>query len=289
MPRTAPFPAPFRLAGSLLLAAMLALALPGCGGSSRAEQERLAQAAEEPVEELYNRAVDAMQAERWQVAVELFDEVERLHPYSTWAVTAKLMAIYGQYMRNRYTDAILAADRFIQLHPAHPDVAYAFYLRALCYYEQIVDVTRDQRITEQAMSALQEVANRFPDTDYARDARLKIDLARDHLAGKEMAIGRYYQDRKAHLAAANRFRRVIENYQTTSHVPEALHRLTESYLAMGMTEEARRSAAVLGHNFPGSEWYLDSYELLVSDADAAAAGVRRERPGLVRRWWNRVF
>ncbi|MFC7544103.1 outer membrane protein assembly factor BamD [Siccirubricoccus deserti] len=162
------------------------------------------------------------------------------------------MAAYGEYQRNRYTEAIGALDRFIQLHPAHRDIAYAYYLRALCYYEQITDAQRDQRTTEQAMAALQDVVNRFPDTAYARDARLKIDLGRDHLAGKEMNIGRFYQRQRLYGAAIGRFKRVVEDFQTTNHVPEALHRLTEIYLALGLPEEAKATASVLGHISPAA-------------------------------------
>jgi outer membrane protein assembly factor BamD len=200
-------------------------------------------------------------------------------------VNAKLMAAYAEYMRNNYTEAIAALDRFIRLHPANPNIAYAYYLRALSYYEQIADVERDQRLTQQALAALTEVVNRFPDTPYGRDARLKIDLARDHLAGKEMVIGRWYQRRNLYLAALNRFRRVVEEFQTTNHVAEALHRMTECYLALGLTEEARRTAAVLGHNFPGSPWYQDSYALLVPGAEPA----ERDRPGWLSRWWAAIF
>ena len=235
-------------------------------------------------EGLYAAGVENLQARRFQQAVDLFGQVERDHPYSAWATNSKLMAAYGDYMRNRYTEAIGALDRFIQLHPAHRDVAYAYYLRALSYYEQIADAQRDQRGTEQAMVALQDVVNRFPDTAYARDARLKIDLARDHLAGKEMNIGRFYQRQRLYGAAIGRFRRVVEDYQTTNHVPEALHRLTEIYLALGVTEEARKTASVLGHNFPGSPWYQDSYALLVEGAPPA-----EQRVGFLRRAWNAVF
>jgi len=231
---------------------------------------------------IYNAGVDAMQAEQYSRAAQLFDLVEREHPYSTWAVNATLMAAYAQYERNMYTEAIGALDRFIQLHPAHANIAYAYYLRALCYYEQIADVKRDQQGTASAMSALQEVTNRFPDTAYARDARLKIDLARDHLAGKEMEVGRWYQSQRLYTAAIGRFRRVVEDYQTTNHVPEALHRLTEIYLTLGLTEEARKTAAVLGYNFPGSEWYQDSYALLVEGAERAPDDQR----GLMRRTWD---
>lgn len=261
---------------------MVPLLLAAC--SSGPSREELLAQQERPVEDIYNAAAEAMQAQRYASAALLFDQVERQHPYSSWAVNAKLMAAYAHYQANKYTEAIGALDRFIEQHPAHRDIAYAYYLRALSYYEQIVDISRDQRVTEQAMAALQDVANRFPDSAYARDARLKIDLARDHLAGKEMAIGRYYQARYLHAAAINRFRRVIDEFQTTNHVPEALHRLTESYLALGLREEAKKTAAVLGYNFPGSVWYQDSYALLVEGAPAGP-----DRPGFVTRAWNSVF
>jgi len=236
-------------------------------------------------EALYAAGVEDLQARRFQQAVDLFDRVERDHPYSTWATNAKLMAAYGEYQRNRYTEAIGALDRFIQLHPAHRDIAYAYYLRALSYYEQIADAERDQRGTELAIAALQDVVNRFPDSAYARDARLKIDLGRDHLAGKEMNVGRFYQKQRLYGAAIGRFRRVVEDYQTTNHVPEALHRLTECYLALGLTDEAKRTATVLGYNFPGNAWYQDSYAMLVDGAEPAPT----DRPGLVRRAFNWVF
>jgi len=236
-------------------------------------------------EGLYAAGVESLKAQRWQQAADYFDQIERDHPYSTWATNAKIMGAYAQYQRNRYTEAIGTLDRFIQLHPSNRDIAYAYYLRALSYYEQIADAERDQRGTEQAMVALQDVVNRFPDSSYARDARLKIDLARDHLAGKEMNIGRFYQRQRLYAAAIGRFKRVVEEYQTTNHVPEALHRLTEIYLTLGITEEARKTASVLGFNFPGSPWYQDSYALLVEGAQPAP----QDRPGFFRRTWNSVF
>jgi outer membrane protein assembly factor BamD len=217
---------------------------------------------ERPVEELYNEGMDALQGGQHKAAAKAFDEVERQHPYSVWATKAQLMAAYSLYEDNKYDDAINALDRFIQLHPSNRDVAYAYYLKALSFYEQISDVTRDQGLTDKALRSLQEVIDRFPESTYARDARLKIDLARDHLAGKEMTIGRWYLRQKHYLAAINRFRNVVEHYQTTTHVPEALHRLIESYTALGLKDEARKTTAVLGHNFPGSEWYVDSYSLI---------------------------
>jgi outer membrane protein assembly factor BamD len=239
----------------------LLLALAACGSDDEEEY------VERPVEELYNEGLDSLHAGENDDAATFFDEVERQHPYSTWATRAQLMAAYAHYREARYDDALNAIDRFLSLHPGHPSAPYAYYLRALCHYEQIADVTRDQKNTELALSALSEVVRRYPESSYARDAQLKIDLTNDHLAGKDMEIGRFYLKRGEYQAAINRFRRVIERYQTTTHVPEALHRLTEAYLALGIVDEAQTAAAVLGHNYPGSEWYADSY-LLLTGVDA---------------------
>jgi len=237
----------------------LSLMLAACSSNDAPEY------VERPVSELYNGAQDLLDAKEYQQAAEAFDEVERQHPYSVWATKATLMSAYAYYQDNKYDDAINALDRFISLHPANPDVPYAYYLKALSYYEQISDVGRDQQMTQHAMDALDDVIRRFPDSKYARDAKLKKDLTVDHLAGKEMDVGRYYQDRSEYLAAINRFKSVIENYQTTTHVPEALARLTECYLALGLEGEAKRTAAVLGHNFPGSEYYSESYSLMLGE------------------------
>jgi outer membrane protein assembly factor BamD len=234
---------------------------------------------ERPVSELYNSAQDLLDAKEYQKAAEAFDEVERQHPYSVWATKATLMSAYAYYQDNKYDDAISAIDRFISLHPANPDVPYAYYLKALSYYEQISDVGRDQQMTQDAMQALDDIIRRFPDSKYARDAKLKKDLTVDHLAGKEMSVGRYYQDRQEFLAAINRFKSVLDKYQTTTHVPEALARLTECYLALGLEGEAKRTASVLGHNFPGSEYYSDSYALLVDDDTIKAAQDDKS-------WWD---
>ncbi len=239
---------------------------------------------ERQVDEIYNKAVDQLEEREYVTAAALFDEVERQHPYSVWATKAQLMAGFAHYQANAYADAIIALDRFIQLHPGNRDIAYAYYLKALCYYEQISEVVRDQKATENALEMLQEVMRRFPKSNYARDARLKIDLTRDHLAGKEMDIGRFYLKREHYLAAINRFRRVVVRYETTTHVPEALHRLVEAYTALGIVDEARKSAAVLGHNYPGSEWYSDSYSL--------AEGIERpdkEDKGFIARAWGWMF
>ncbi len=241
--------------------------LTGCGGAKKDAY------IEKPVDDLYNQAMDQMVEERYAAAAATFEQVESQHPYSVWATKAQLMAAYARYESGDYDEAIISADRFIQLHPGNRDVAYAYYLKAISYYVQIVDVGRDQKITEEALKALEDVINRFPDTKYARDAKLKIDFTRDHLAGKEMEIGRYYLRRGQYLAAMNRFKRVVDNYQTTTHVPEALERLIECDLALGLTDEAKRNAAVLGYNYPGNQWYADGYELVTGTGNPGAPTV----------------
>lgn len=226
---------------------------------------------ERPVEELYNEAMDLIDRNEYYKAAKAFDEVDRQHPYSVWATKAQMMAAYALYERNKYDDALISLDRFIQLHPGNKDTPYAYYLKGLCYYEQITDVERDQKMTENAMKSLQEVVDRFPASQYARDAKLKVDLARDHMAGKEMAVARYYMTRKQWLAALNRFKLVSEQFQTTSHVPEAMHRMVEIYLILGLTADAERTAAVLGHNYPGSDWYEDTYALVKTGKAASTA------------------
>jgi outer membrane protein assembly factor BamD len=266
---------PSRLVAGIAVVAALA----AC--SSKKEQY-----VERPVHEIYNEAVNALEAGNYRLAARTFDEVERQHPYSAWATKAQIMSAYAYYESNDYDEAVIALDRFIQLHPGNRDIAYAYYLKALCQYERISDIVRDQLTTEKALDSLQEVVRRFPDSKYARDARLKIDLTRDHLAGKEMEIGRYYLKRAHYLASINRFRRVVDEFQTTSHVQEALHRLVEAYTALGLTVEAQKAAAVLGHNYPGSEWYADSYAVATGiDVREASANER----GMVSRMWNWIF
>ena len=264
-----------RIGSAVAALAMSAILLGMAGCSDFKDTYR-----DEPVDELYNTAVDAMMEGEYTKAGTAFDEVDRQHPYSVWATKAQLMSAYTAYQNNHFDDAIAAADRFIQLHPGNRDTAYAYYIKAICYYEQIVDVQRDQRDTENALKALQEVINRFPTSVYARDARLKLDLTRDHLAGKEMEIGRYYEQRKLYIAAINRFSVVVTNYQTTTHLPEALARLTECYEALGLTAEAQKNAAVLGYNFPDNQWYQDSYDLLNG---------KRNGDGTVPGWFKRNF
>lgn len=217
---------------------------------------------ERPVEALYNAAAKEMDNRDYVSAIELFNEVERQHPYSEWARRATMMSAYASYRSRHYDDAISTSQRYLSLNPAGEGAPYAYYLIALSYFQQIVDVGRDQKNTENALNALQDVSRRFPATDYARDAELKIDMVRDQLAGKEMEIGRWYLRRNQHLAAVNRFKTVIDEYDTTSHTPEALYRLVECYVSLGLFDQAVASASVLGYNYPDNEWYRDAYKLL---------------------------
>ena len=246
------------------------IALSGCsllgGGNRGADTSYVAR----DVNTLYNTAKDRLDRGQYRVAAALFDEVERQHPYSPWARRAQQMSAFSYYLGRDYSKAIESSRRFLSIHPGNKDAPYAYYLIALSYYEQISDVTRDQKITEQALSTLGEVARRYPNSRYAADAQLKMDLVNDHLAGKEMEIGRFYQRRGKWLAATIRFREVIDKYQTTTHTPEALMRLTESYLALGIPSEAKASAAVLGANYPGSKWYERAFELVQKHGAAGA-------------------
>ncbi|MBL8658360.1 MAG: outer membrane protein assembly factor BamD [Rhodospirillales bacterium] len=244
----------------VLPAVFLGVLLVGACSSSKDDEPYV----ERPVEELYGQATAAMSDGDYKKAAKLYDEVERQHPYSPWATHAQIQAAYAYYEANEYDDAIAALDRFIDLHPADKDVAYAYYLKGLSYYERISDAARDQKMTEDAKRVFQELINRYPESAYARDAKVKIDLANDHLSGREMVVGRYYLRRGYYVAAINRFRTVLQKYQTTTHVPEALLRLTEAYTALGLTDEARKAAAILGYNYPGSDWYADAYALVES-------------------------
>ncbi len=219
---------------------------------------------EREVDEIYNSAIDLMNNEKFISAAEEFNEVERQHPYSIWATRAQIMSAYVKYKVQDYDMAIGAAQRYIDLHPGADDVDYAYYLIALCYYERINDVKRDQSYTVQALNSFKNLNNRFPNSRYIRDANLKIDLINDHLAGKEMDVGRTYLKLNNYIAAINRFKNVVDLYSKTSHVPEALARLTELYLYLGIYDQAKIYAAVLGHNYNNNKWYKYSYELLVN-------------------------
>lgn len=214
------------------------------------------------VELLYNQGMDHLEEGFYSGAINAFEELERQHPYSGWATRAQMMVVFALYTAERYDEAVPAADRFIASHPGHKDLPYLLYLKGMSHYNRISDVRRDQQFTEEALKAFNELTARYPDSEYTKDAKLKITLCRDHLAGKEMMVGRYYLQHERYLAAINRFRTVIENYERTTQTPEALYRIAESYLALGVEDEATQSAAVLGHNYPGSKWYAKAYDLL---------------------------
>lgn len=240
--------------------------LAACGEDDAVEkQKELEKSLEtQPVAELYNNAMDMLQQKEWKSAKEAFEEVERQHPYSQWAKRAQVMNAYVNYQKQDYEEAIVILDRFVRLYPGDEKAEYAYYLMALCHYEQISDVGRDQAQTNKALEALQDTIRRFPDSDYARDATIKRDLTIDHLAGKEMEVGRYYLKKDEYSAALKRFAKVLDEYQTTSHTPEALHRMVEIYLKLGVVDEAKKYAAVLGHNYSSSPWYKDTYKLMNS-------------------------
>lgn len=259
---------PLKLA---ILAAVTSAVVLTAGCAGRGGKARDTAYVARDVDTLYTAAKDRLDRGDTKQAAALFDEVERQHPYSPWARRAQLMSAFSYYVARDYTKSIQSAQRFLSIHPGNRDAPYAYYLIAVCYYEQISDVTRDQRVTQQALQALNDVVRRYPDTRYASDARLKIDLVNDHLAGKEMTIGRLYQRSGRWLAATLRFRNVVDKYQTTSHSPEALYRLVESYLAIGIPEEAQKAAAVLGASYPSSDWYQKAYNLMNKHAPGIKA------------------
>ena len=226
------------------------------------------------VNTLYALAKKKLDQGDYEVAAKLFDEVERQHPYSVWATRAQMMSAFSYYLARKYTEAISSAQRFVSIHPGNKEAPYAHYLIAMSYYQQIEDVTRDQRSTQQALDAFGELIRRYPESRYSADARLKLDLINDHLAGKEMEVGRFYQRSGQWLAATLHFRSVVEKYQTTTHTPEALERLVESYLALGMPSEAHKAAAVLGANYPSNEWYKRAYRLIEKYEPKTAAATQ---------------
>jgi outer membrane protein assembly factor BamD len=254
-----------KLTRLLLPAVAVALALPIAGCAGKKVKGDTAYVARD-VNTLYGLARERLADREYEEAAKLFDEVERQHPYSVWARRAQLMSAFSYYMGKKYPDAISSAQRFLAIHPGNKDAPYASYLMAMSYYQQIVDVSRDQKITQQASDAFNELIRRYPQSRYASDARLKLDLINDHLAGKEMDVGRYYQRSGRWLAAATRFRTVVDKYQTSTHTPEALERLVETYLTLGIPDEARKAAAVLGRNYPDSKWYKRSFELIQKHA-----------------------
>ena len=233
--------------------------LTGCMDQQEAYVER-------PVGDLYNTAMGNMKGGSYSKAAQTFAEVERQHPYSKWAGKAQLMSAYCYYEAKKYDDAIEGFSVFTQLHPGHPDVDYAYYMLGICHYERIPIPERDQQSTEKSYKAFQEILNRFPDSKYARDARFKIDLIRNHLASREMCCGRFYQQQNNPLAAMLRFQNVVKDYQTTHQAPEALYRVVECALSLGLKSDAKSSAAVLGYNYRASPWYQEAYNLIKNEA-----------------------
>jgi len=240
----------------LAACALLAGLLAGCADDTNKI------APDEPADKLYNEGLTLLNKKEFVDSAKKFEEVDRQHPYSDWGRKSLLMAAFAYYEGGKYDDTITAAKRYVTLHPGSADAAYAQYLMASAYFDQIPDVTRDQARTERAMQVLAEVARKYPDTEYAESAKKKIEVARDQLAGKEMMIGRFYLEKRNFIGAINRFKAVVTQYQTTRHVEEALMRLTECYMALGIVNEAQTAAAVLGHNFPSSPWYQDAYKLV---------------------------
>jgi outer membrane protein assembly factor BamD len=245
---------------ALLFAAAAVIPLAGCAHGNKSKLDTAYVARD--VSSLYTAAKKSMDQGDYEQSAKLFDEVERQHPYSIWARRAQLMSAFNYYLAKKYPQAVSSAQRFLTIHPGNAEAPYAQYLIGMSYYQQIDEVTRDQSTTQQASDAFGELIRRYPDTRYAADARLKMDLISDHLAGKEMEIGRFYQRSGQWLAATYRFRTVVDQYQTSTQTPEALERLVECYLALGVPEEAQKAGAVLGRNYPETYWYRQSLKLL---------------------------
>ena len=266
-----------RRSSIVLAAAALGLLAAGCANKNKNKLDLSYQ--ERPVELLYATGAEELDKRQWATASEYFDEVERQHPYSEWARRAILMQAFAHYEANQYDDAIADADRFVSLYPGNPSAPYAYYLKAQCYFEQIADVNRDQAATGQAQAAFNEIEKRFPTSEYAVDAKLKMDMLSDQLAGKEMTVGRWYLRNGYPVGAIDRFKTVIDRYQTTSHTPEALYRLVEAYLSLGLRDEAVHDGAVLGYNFPGDRWYEQAYALLTSKGLRPSAPPKAKHKG----------
>jgi outer membrane protein assembly factor BamD len=248
----------WRQAARLFALALVVVALPACSFFGKEDV-----IPDDPADKLYNEGLFLLNNKKdYKAAAKRFEEVDRQHPYSEWARKALIMSAYAHYEGTSYDDSVSAAKRYVTLHPGSADAAYAQYLIGSSYFDQIPDITRDQQRTERAMQALDEVVRKYPGSEYAVAAKRKLEVARDQLAGKEMDTARYYQKRRENIAAINRFKVVITQYQTTRHVEEALMRLTETYMALGVVNEAQTAAAVLGHNFPDSPWYKDAYRLV---------------------------
>jgi len=273
-----------RTAAKTALLVSLAVTMTACSTLGSKKNEKLAYV-ERPAEQIYRQGFEQMEKRDWDRAKLFFNEVERQHPFSKWARRSMLMTAYANYRGTNYEEAVGTAQRFIGLHPGSDSTPYAYYLIAMSYYDQIFDVGRDQETTVNAEAALQQVVRRYPESDYASDARLKLELTHDHLAGKEMAVGRFYLKENQQLAAIGRFNNVVRDYETTSQTEEALHRLVEAYVGLGIIGEAKKVGSVLGYNHPTSEWYADSYELLAEYGVNLDDEVSKPRD---RGYWSRL-
>jgi outer membrane protein assembly factor BamD len=262
-----------RALAALLMIVCLGAAAAGCSAFNKEEDY----VPEDPADKLYNEGLFLLNNKQdYEGAAKKFDEVDRQNPYSDWARKALLMSAFSYYQAQKYEDCINAAKRYVTLHPGSPDAAYAQYLIGASYYDQILDVNHDQQRADRAVAALEEVVRKYPDTEYALNAKKKIDMARDQLAGKEMEVGRFYMKKRDFTGAINRFKVVVTHFQTTREVEEALERLTEAYIALGILDEAQTAAAVLGHNFPDSPWYKDAYRLVTAAGVAPAENKNSE-------------
>jgi outer membrane protein assembly factor BamD len=270
------------LRSSAFVLVAAALALAGCAGNKNKDKPDLAYI-DRPVDQLYAAGAIQLDGHHWNEGVQYFKEVERQHPYSEWSRRAIMMQAYAHYESNNYDEAVADANRYIDLYPGTAVAAYAYYIKAECYFEEILDVGRDQASAQQALAGMREVVRRFPRTEYAEDARIKIDMINDQLAGREMTVGRWYLRQGDTVAAIGRFKTVVDKYQTTSDTPEALYRLVEAYLTLGVVDEAKRNAAVLGYNFPGETWYADAYRLMESKGLRPDIVPTHEGHGLMRR------
>lgn len=247
---------------NLLIAILALLLTTSCGSSKDKEKKIIEKKSAQSPEKLYEEALDFMKDKRYDSAIAKFELLERTYPYSKLAIKSQLMSPYSSFKDSEYDSAVVGLNRFIKLNPGNRDIAYAYHLKALSYYEQISSITKDQKKTLLAKQAFEELILRFPTSEYAKEAKFKLDLINDNLAGKEVDVGRFYLKNGNIAGAINRFKQVIDKFDTTSHTPEALHRLVESYIMLGVDSEALKYAAVLGYNHPDSDWYERTYKLV---------------------------
>ncbi len=262
---------------------MMVMTLTACNGFNLFGQPKIKEEPIIPPQTLYEEALTNMDRQRFATAITSLEKLERQHPYSEYAEKAKLMIVYASFRLGKYDEAVLAADRYLAIYPNSKETAYVLYLKGSSYFNQIKDITRDQQLSRDAIDTFQQLTRNFPDSQYSKDAREKMIVAADQLAGKEMSVGRYYLGNGQYTAAINRFRVVVERYQTSTHIEEALYRLTEANLSLGLINEAQTAAAVLGHNYPSSTWYQEAYQLLQKQGLAPQVNEGSPLAGLFRR------